>query len=89
MKFEIKKFTVLGYYYIILDDIHNEYVSDNAIVFTLKQYINITLQEYVNILINHNAIMYNLEHYFKSFQDAQNAIDYLNDKYITLIKLMG
>lgn len=87
MKFRFRH--VSGCYYIILCCNHYTYSLDKAIVVILQKYISITLEEYTEILTSCGATMIEYEYYFKDKRNVDKAIDILNEKYITLVKLLG
>lgn len=69
-------------------------LSGNSIAYCFSKYVPISLEEYRKILIDCNAISigeydYDSEYYFKHEKDIQKAINILNEKYMTAIRLMG
>lgn len=72
---------------------NNTVLLNDHIAFYLLNCIDISIQDYQNILMSCNAETlgeeYNRSYYFKNEKDIQEAIDILNEKYMTIIKLMG
>lgn len=74
-------------YYVVLY-VKEKYKYSNAvhIVYYLKPYMHITTQQYKKEISQFNTIQGNL---FVDKKRAQMAADYLNEKYIVPIKLIG
>lgn len=93
MKFRVVKPIIGTYYFIALDTNNDDIVYATLywvedIIQYLQKYIQITLEEFEYILFQYNAIYESHEYKFLYLNDVQKVIDILNEKYITLIKLM-
>lgn len=62
----------------------------NDIIRCINPYIPITTQEYARVLLQYNATHYSKGIFlFKNLVDANNAVNYLNEKYTVMINLIA
>lgn len=71
---------------------HQSIFTNDNIALYFQKYIDITVQKYREDLIACNVIVeqypFREEYYFKKYKDAKKAVNLLNEKYLTMIKLM-
>lgn len=74
------------YHIIMYFDNTKQFFSIEYTVKYINQYLPITEDEYMQILTQFNAIY---GQFFNNKNDAQNAANYLNETYTTIINLVG
>lgn len=101
VKLLINRWLGHGYYITLLCNNTNLFPGTNKtmnfelqvskeIVLCFKNYTPITMEDYDKILISCNAKKDSYEQYsFENKEDIEKAIEILEEKYITAIKLMG
>lgn len=89
MKFSVinSEFKFSGYYYIVLGD--DESPSRFFCDFDIAKKLKISLDQYFEELKQFYAFEYEGLFWFKSKKHVEQAVNYLNDKYIVLFKLLG
>lgn len=74
---------------IILDTDFGPFLMDRYIVKHINGFVQLTLVEYCTELKEFGAYIVCDKVVFNQYRDAQKAIQYLNNKYATLVNLAG
>lgn len=77
------------YEVLLLKDAYESVLLEESIVKYLNRFISLTITEYRRELLQFNGHIIDNKTTFCTIKDITNAINYLNEKYIVLINMIG